>query len=62
MGHASIDYRCLLVGALFGIGIANGQAHWKMIRTILMAWLLTLPTAAILSAATFILLRSFTSV
>jgi len=44
-------------GALFGIGIANGQAHWKMIRTILMAWLLTLPTAALLSAAVFLLLR-----
>jgi len=49
-------------GALFGIGIANGQAHWKMIHTILMAWLLTLPTAAILAAAIFILLRSFASV
>jgi len=44
-------------GALFGIGIANGQAHWKMIRTILMAWLLTLPTAAVLSAGVYLLLR-----
>ena len=26
-------------GALFGIGIANRQAHWKFIRTILAAWL-----------------------
>jgi len=49
-------------GALFGIGVANGRAHWSMIRTILLAWLLTLPTAAILSAASFILLRSFASV
>jgi inorganic phosphate transporter, PiT family len=37
-------------GALFGIGIANGQAHCQMIRTILMAWLLTLPAAPLLSA------------
>jgi inorganic phosphate transporter, PiT family len=34
-------------GSLFGIGILNGQAHWKMIRTILLAWLLTLPFAGI---------------
>lgn len=44
-------------GALFGIGIANRQAHWKMIRTILMAWLLTLPTAAFLSAGVYWLIR-----
>ncbi|MEO6163672.1 MAG: inorganic phosphate transporter [Candidatus Binatia bacterium] len=46
-------------GALFGIGIANGRAQWSMIRTILLAWVLTLPTAALLSAASFNLLRSF---
>jgi PiT family inorganic phosphate transporter len=34
-------------GALFGIGIANGQARWNVIRTILLAWLLTLPAAAL---------------
>jgi len=44
-------------GALFGIGIANGRAHWSMIRTILLAWLLTLPAAALLSAVTFVLLQ-----
>jgi PiT family inorganic phosphate transporter len=44
-------------GALFGIGIANGRARWTMIRTILMAWLLTLPTAALLSAGVYAFLR-----
>jgi inorganic phosphate transporter, PiT family len=34
-------------GALFGIGIVNGQAHWGVIRTILLAWVLTLPFAGI---------------
>jgi inorganic phosphate transporter, PiT family len=34
-------------GALFGIGLLNGQAHWGVIRTILLAWLLTLPFAGI---------------
>ena len=44
-------------GALFGIGIANGQARWKTIRTILMAWLLTLPLSALLSAGFFFVFR-----
>jgi PiT family inorganic phosphate transporter len=34
-------------GALFGLGIANGQARWGVIRTILLAWVLTLPLAAV---------------
>jgi inorganic phosphate transporter, PiT family len=34
-------------GALFGIGVANGQARWKVIQTIVMAWLLTVPMAAL---------------
>ena len=46
-------------GALFGIGIANGQARWKMIRTILVAWLLTLPLSALLSAGLFVVFRQF---
>jgi PiT family inorganic phosphate transporter len=45
-------------GALFGIGLASGQAHWRVIRTILLAWLLTLPTAALLSAGCYCLLKS----
>lgn len=44
-------------GALFGIGIANGQARWKMIRTVLLAWLLTLPLSALLSAGFFFVFR-----
>lgn len=46
-------------GALFGIGVANGQANWPMIRTILLAWLLTLPAAALFSGASYWLLRAF---
>ncbi len=45
-------------GALFGIGIVSGQARWPVIRTILMAWVLTLPTAALLSAGIFLMLRT----
>ncbi|MSP37280.1 MAG: inorganic phosphate transporter [Deltaproteobacteria bacterium] len=45
-------------GALFGIGVANGQARWSVIRTILLAWFLTLPTAALMSAGCYFLFKS----
>jgi PiT family inorganic phosphate transporter len=43
-------------GALFGIGVANGQARWQVIRTILLAWLLTLPTAALMAGLIYTVL------
>jgi PiT family inorganic phosphate transporter len=50
----------LSCGALFGIGIANGQARWGVIRTILLAWLLTLPLAAISAALIYAVLSRLT--
>lgn len=44
-------------GALFGIGSVNGQAHWQVIGRILLAWVTTLPLAALLAAAILWLLR-----
>lgn len=38
-------------GALFGIGTVTGEARPRVIVTILLAWLLTVPTAACLAAA-----------
>jgi PiT family inorganic phosphate transporter len=37
-------------GALFGIGTVTRQAHWRTIRHILLAWVVTLPMAAALGA------------
>jgi len=37
-------------GALFGIGVVTGGARWKMILSILAAWAVTLPLAAVLAA------------
>ncbi|MEK7716684.1 MAG: inorganic phosphate transporter [Pseudomonadota bacterium] len=37
-------------GALFGIGTVNGTAKWKMIAAILLAWVTTLPFAALIAA------------
>ena len=44
-------------GALFGVGTITGQAHWKTISGILLAWLTTLPLAALLGGIWFFLLQ-----
>ena len=43
------------VGALFGIGAATGNGHKRAIAGILVAWLVTLPVAAVLAACTALL-------
>lgn len=40
-------------GALFGIGLATGEGHWRTILSILMAWVTTLPVAAALAALVY---------
>ena len=40
-------------GALFGIGTVTRQAHWKVMGTIVGAWVVTLPLAAALGAISF---------
>lgn len=41
------------VGAIFGIGMVNKKRNTKVIKSILMSWLITLPVAAILSALVY---------
>lgn len=41
------------VGSLFGIGLTNGTAHHRMIVSIILSWLLTLPCAALCAAAVY---------
>ncbi|MGE3239491.1 MAG: anion permease [Pirellulales bacterium] len=45
-------------GALFGIGAVTGEAHWRTIGKILLAWLTTLPLGATLGAVSFWAIRS----
>ena len=47
------------VGALFGIGTITRQAKWKTIISILLAWVITLPMAALFGASFFLLLKRF---
>lgn len=41
------------VGSLFGIGLITGKADKRVVRNILISWLLTLPVAAMLSGASY---------
>lgn len=43
-------------GSLFGIGAVTGQAHWRTIATVLVAWATTLPVGAAAGAAAYLLL------
>jgi len=45
------------VGSLFGIGLATGQANSRVICNIVLSWIVTLPCAALISAAAYALLR-----
>ncbi len=45
-------------GSLFGLGAVTGQARWRVIGTILAAWLTTLPVGAGLGAAAYWLIGS----
>ncbi len=42
------------VGSLFGIGLVNGTARRKTILSILIAWITTLPTAALLALLLYV--------
>jgi len=46
------------VGSLFGIGLVNRTANAKMIGTILLAWVTTLPLGAALAAGAYLVLRT----
>jgi PiT family inorganic phosphate transporter len=41
------------VATLFGIGAVNGKARWGVVRSIVLAWVLTLPVAALLAGGIF---------
>ena len=47
-----------LVGSVIGIGLvsANQEVRWSTIKSVVLAWVVTLPVAAILGAAIFSLL------
>jgi len=48
----------ILVGAVLGIGLVNKAANWDLMKPIALAWVITLPAAAILAALCFVVLRA----
>lgn len=48
----------ILIGAVLGIGIVNRAANWGLMRPIAMAWVITLPAAAGVSAAAALTLKA----
>lgn len=47
------------VGALFGIGLTSKQANYRMMLSILLSWLLTLPCAALCAACIYALINTW---
>lgn len=47
----------ILIGAVLGIGILNKDANWALMKPIALAWIITLPIAAISSGITFYVLK-----
>lgn len=48
----------ILIGAVMGIGIVNAKANWELMKPIALAWVITLPAAALISSITFIVMKS----
>lgn len=48
----------ILIGAVLGIGVVNKAANWRLMKPIALAWLITLPAAAGVSALAVLGLRA----
>lgn len=48
----------ILIGAIIGIGMLNRNANWALMRPIALAWVITLPAAAAMSALFFFILKA----
>lgn len=47
----------ILIGAVLGVGLVNKDANWGLMKPIALAWVITLPAAAIISSGTVAILR-----
>ncbi|MCP4380778.1 MAG: inorganic phosphate transporter [Hyphomicrobiales bacterium] len=48
----------ILIGAVLGVGLVNRQANWSLMKPIALAWVITVPAAAALSAILFLILMN----
>lgn len=47
----------ILIGAVLGVGLVNKDANWGLMKPIALAWVITLPAAAIIAGGTVSVLR-----
>lgn len=47
----------ILIGAVLGIGVVNRAANWKLMKSIGVTWVITLPIVSMLSAVIVLVLR-----
>lgn len=47
----------ILIGAVLGVGLVNKKANWSLMKTIALAWVITIPAAATLASLIFVILR-----
>ncbi|CAM4027022.1 inorganic phosphate transporter [Helcobacillus massiliensis] len=47
----------ILIGAVLGVGLVNKAANWSLMRPIALAWVVTLPAAALIGAVAVWILR-----
>ncbi|WP_158239408.1 inorganic phosphate transporter [Brachybacterium sp. UMB0905] len=48
----------ILIGAVLGVGLVNRAANWKLMKPIAMAWVITVPAAAVIGALGVLVLRA----
>ena len=48
----------ILIGAIIGVGLVNRSANWKLMKPIALAWVITLPAAAIIGSIGVLTLRT----
>lgn len=48
----------ILIGAVLGIGVANRAANWKLMKTIGVTWVVTLPAVSIMASLIVLALRA----
>jgi PiT family inorganic phosphate transporter len=49
----------ILIGAIIGVGLVNRSANWKLMKPIALAWIITLPAAALIGSVGVLALRTF---
>lgn len=48
----------ILIGAVLGVGLVNRAANWNLMKPIALAWVITLPAAALIGSIGVITLRA----